>query len=136
MRDEDFIDAVASRAGLPAEQAATLTRATLTTLAERISGGEANDLADQLPDALGQHLRTSPVREDAEPFGTGEFVRRVRERAGVDETAAATAVRAVLATLPQAVLGGEFEDTAAQLPKEYGEMVEPVDAAHANRGRR
>lgn len=45
-----FLEAVGKRAGLPAAEAANLVRATLTTLAERISGGAARDLATQLPE--------------------------------------------------------------------------------------
>jgi uncharacterized protein (DUF2267 family) len=125
---EDFIDAVARRAGVSAEQAATLTRATLRTLAERISGGEAEDLASELPDALGKHLRKPPNQEFAEPFGLEEFVRRVSEQADVAPTVAAASVRAVLTTLREAVTGDEFEDMVAQLPKEFREVIEPVGA--------
>ena len=49
MEFEEFIAQVAQKAGLSEEDAATLTRATLATLAERITGGEAQDLAAQLP---------------------------------------------------------------------------------------
>ena len=44
MRYDEFIDAVATRAGLPREQAETVTRATLRVLSERLTGGEAEDL--------------------------------------------------------------------------------------------
>jgi uncharacterized protein (DUF2267 family) len=125
---KDFIDAVARRAGVSADQAATITRATLETLADRISGGEAEDLAEQLPEGLDDHLRKT--REHAEPFGLGEFVQRVTARAGVDAVLASAGVRAVLTTLREAVDGDEFEDMVAQLPKEFWEVIEPV-GSHA-----
>jgi uncharacterized protein (DUF2267 family) len=125
---DQFIQAVASRAGVSPEQATVLTHATLQTLADRISGGEANDLADQLPEGLDEHLRKPPTREFAEPFGLGQFVERVMVRAGVDGVLANTGVRAVLTTLREAVTGDEFDDMVAQLPKEFREMIEPVGA--------
>jgi uncharacterized protein (DUF2267 family) len=134
---DDFIDAVARRAGVSTEQATAITHATLETLADRISGGEANDLADQLPGGLEDHLRKPPTREFAESFGLGEFMQRVSARAGVDGPLASAGVRAVLTTLREAVAGDEFEDMLAQLPKEFGEVVEPVAArAGGRRGRR
>jgi uncharacterized protein (DUF2267 family) len=74
---DDFINSVARRAGASSEQARTITEATLETLADRISGGEANDLADRLPYQLADHLRKPPSREYAKAFGLGEFVQRV-----------------------------------------------------------
>jgi uncharacterized protein (DUF2267 family) len=131
---DDFIGAVGRRAGVSTEQATAITRATLQTLADRISGGQANDLADQLPDGLEDHLRKPPTREFAEPFGLGDFVQRVSARAGVDRALASAGVRAVLSTLREAVPGDEFEDTVAQLPKEFWEVVEPVGAPGGRRG--
>ncbi|SCL32755.1 Uncharacterized conserved protein, DUF2267 family [Micromonospora rhizosphaerae] len=118
---EDFIDAVARRAGVPVDQAGTITRATLETLAERISGGEANDLANQVPEGLDDHLRKT--QEHPEVFGLGEFVQRVTARAGIDGVLASSGIRAVLTTLREAVPRDEFEDMVAQLPKDFWEVV-------------
>ena len=49
MKFEEFIGSVAERAGVSSEEAEPLARAVLRTLAERITGGEARDLAAQLP---------------------------------------------------------------------------------------
>lgn len=124
MNYPSFIDAMAQRAGVSPEQAEILTRATLETLSERLSGGEALDLAAQLPKALHAPLR--PRFEAAESFGVDEFVRRVSARAGVDEGQARNGTRTVLATLRQATTAGEFQDVMSQLPKEYHETLEPV----------
>jgi uncharacterized protein (DUF2267 family) len=129
---EDFIEAVARRAGVSADQATTITRATLETLADRISGGEANDLANQLPEGLDDHLRKP--QEHVEPFGLGEFVQRITARAGVDDVLASAGAHAVLTTLHEAVTGDEFEDMVAQLPTEFRQVIEPV-STHAG-GRR
>ena len=71
-----FTRAAAQRAGVPEETAERLEHATLRTLADRISGGEAKDLAAQLPGPLQEDLH--PPREDAEAFAAS-----VRLAAGV-----------------------------------------------------
>lgn len=132
---EEFIDTVASRVGVTADQATTLTRATLETLAERLSGGEARDLASQLPRGLQECLRKP--REAAERFELPEFIRRVSARAGVDIALASDGAQAVLTTVRDAVTAGEFEDVMSQLPKEFGEIVQPLGArVGVPRGRR
>ncbi|MEV4631534.1 DUF2267 domain-containing protein [Micromonospora sp. NPDC049523] len=124
MNYDTFVDMVAQRAGVDSDTAIDLSRGTLQTLADRLTGGEAIDLAAQLPQPL-QALLRSP-RDAAERFGAQEFVRRAAERASVDEAAARTGVRAVLTTVREAVTGGEFDDVMAQLPREFRDLVEPV----------
>jgi uncharacterized protein (DUF2267 family) len=121
-----FIEAVARRAGMPADQAVALTHACLQTLAERITGGEARDLASELPKELGEQLRKS--RDFAESFNLEEFVRRVGVRAGMDAVAVKKASPAVLTTLREAVTTGEFKDMVSQLPKDFWELIEPSAA--------
>lgn len=131
MNYETFIDKVAERAGVPADEAVVLTTTTLQTLAERLTGGEALDLAAQLPKLLQTPLR--PMQETAERFPLAEFARRVGQRAGVPEAAASSGIRAVFATLREAVTGGEFDDLLAQLPADFAEVAEPVAARSARR---
>jgi uncharacterized protein (DUF2267 family) len=121
---QTFIDTEAQRAGLPKDQADLLARATLQTLADRITGGEAKDLAAQLPGPLQEELRST--REPAEPFDVDEFVRRVSERAHVDEATARNGAMATLITVREAVSPGEFDDITSQLPQEYRELVGPM----------
>ncbi|WP_319463112.1 DUF2267 domain-containing protein [Micromonospora sp. RTP1Z1] len=129
MEYQDFINAVATRAKVSTDQAAALTRATLETLACRISSGQAEDLAYQLPEGLDDHLRT-PLRHEQAKYllGLEDFVQRVAERPGVDPALAGAGVRAALTTLREAVTREEFEDTVAQLPKEFRQVIEPVGA--------
>jgi uncharacterized protein (DUF2267 family) len=123
--DEDrFIEAVAQRAEVSRAEATDVARATMVTLSERISGGEARDLADQLPDRLRSWLL--PTEENAERLGLAEFLRRVSVRAQVDTERAQQGARAVLATLREGVAGKEFADTLSQLPKEFWAVVEPT----------
>ncbi|MFU8874334.1 DUF2267 domain-containing protein [Micromonospora sp. SL4-19] len=133
MEEQDFINAVAMRAKVSTDQAATLTGATLEILADRITAGQAEDLAYQLPDALADHLRRPVGRERAMPFGLEEFVRRVGDRPNVDRALADAGVRAVLTTLREAVTRDEFENALAQLPKEFSQVIEPVGAGGGRR---
>lgn len=124
MAELKFFDKVAARAGVPAETAQSLTEATLQTLAERISGGEAADLADH----VAAELRPLLIKgtEDPEVFGYDEFLRRVAERARVPDDVAERGVRAVLQTLHRVVGHTEFEEAMAQLPADLRALAEPV----------
>jgi uncharacterized protein (DUF2267 family) len=117
MKYEEFIAHVAQNAELSEEDAATLTVATLATLSERITGGEAQDLAAQLPGPLQSALASA--QENAEAFSFKEFVERTAERAGTDADVAEGAVVAVFETLRDAVTPGEFDDVLSQLPADF-----------------
>ncbi|MGW5672133.1 DUF2267 domain-containing protein [Micromonospora sp. NPDC003776] len=123
MRFPRFVEAVSRRAELPTEQAATISRAVLQTLADRITSGESADLAAQLPDELSGYL-TAPI--DGGGGGPVTFLRRVADRAGVDPAVAEVGTVAVLATLREAVTVDEFQDLVAQLPKGFDAMVDPI----------
>jgi len=120
---QTFTRTVARRAGLPPDEAERIEQATLRTLADRISGGEAQDLASQLPKPLQDARR--PPREEAEPFDVEEFVRRVAERGNVTREEARTGGAAVLTTLREAVTPGEFDDVASQLSSDYRTLIGP-----------
>jgi uncharacterized protein (DUF2267 family) len=68
---------VSQHAEVGLESAERATRAVLQTLAERIAGGEARDLAERLPPQLAPWLATD---EPAERFSMDEFIRRVAQR--------------------------------------------------------
>ncbi len=121
MQFDEFIRKVAERADVSLETAEMLTAATLRTLAERISGGEAEDLASQLPRGLERHL--AEVAGPAEPFGLDEFNRRVAERTALDPDRALMSQGAVFATLREAVAPGELEKVVSQLPDELRGVI-------------
>lgn len=81
MRYATLITLVEQLTGLDRARAERATQATLRTLAERISGGEARDIAAFLPEEMRRWL--APTPEPAESFGRFEFLRRVAEREGV-----------------------------------------------------
>ncbi|MGW5667863.1 DUF2267 domain-containing protein [Micromonospora sp. NPDC003776] len=134
MEYQDFIDAVATRAKVSSDQAATVTRATLQALADRISSGQAEDLAYQLPGGLDDCLR-KPLRQDQVKASLGfeDFVQRVADRQNVDRALADAGVGAVLTTLREAVTRDEFDNAMAQLPKEFRQAIEPVGAGGGRR---
>jgi uncharacterized protein (DUF2267 family) len=118
---DEFIESVQERTGVVEEEAEALTHETLRVLAERITAGEAEDLASQLPEQLQEDLW--PTTEQAESFGPDEFARRVAERAGTDDDEARAAEKAVLETLREAVTPGEFDDVLSQLGRDYAELI-------------
>ena len=121
MNQKEFLESVTVRGRLSPQQAERLTEATLTVLADRISAGEAEDLAAQLPKGVRDWLVSK--EEPAQKFDLEEFIRRVSERAAVDLDTATRGAWAVLSTIRRAVTTGEFEDMLAQLPKEFGEFI-------------
>ncbi|MFF5181389.1 DUF2267 domain-containing protein [Micromonospora sp. NPDC000316] len=131
MNYDTFIDQVSQRTRTSSEQAVELTRAVLETFAERLTGGEVLDLAAQLPKPLQVVVKPNPNTEQADRFGAAEFVARVALRADVREPAARDAVRAVFTTLREAITGGEFDDVATQLPRDYRDLVEQAMAPGA-----
>ncbi|MEH0844509.1 DUF2267 domain-containing protein [Micromonospora sp. CPCC 205711] len=122
MNDNEFLGLVATRSGMSSEQATAVTRATLTTLAERIDGGEARDLADQLPEALRAYAFGGS--EAAERFGLEVFVDRVSGRADLDADRARDGVTAVFGVLRDALGPSGYEQVVTQLPAEYGDVAD------------
>lgn len=116
-----FVDEVAERADVSREQAEALTRATLWTLGERITGGEARHIAGQLPVELQTPLVAA--EEEAEGFSLDEFIRRTAERAGVDRGTADIGTAAVFATLRDTISGDDVRHMMSQLPLEFREVA-------------
>ncbi|MBA2442411.1 MAG: DUF2267 domain-containing protein [Rubrobacter sp.] len=119
MQYSEFVQRVKDRIGITSTSEAEIAiNATLTTLGERITGGEANDLAAQLPEELKDPL-TSSSSSEAEDFGLAEFYRRVTEREGLSVKESTEHARAVMGALSEAASGGELRDVQSQLPKEF-----------------
>jgi uncharacterized protein (DUF2267 family) len=129
MRYATFMTTVQQAAGITREEAERAVPATLQTLAERISGGEAGDIAGFLPRELRPLL--TAASEQAQPFDLDELLRRVAGRESVDRATAAEHARAVFVALGAAVAPGELRDMAAQLPRDFDGLLE---AAGVGRG--
>jgi uncharacterized protein (DUF2267 family) len=117
---ERFVTTVQQKASISREAAERAVQATLQTLAERLSQGQARDLAAQLPEPLAGWLFTDT---DAAPFGVEEFLRRIAERLGVDVETAERYAHAVFTALGRTVDRSEIADMTAELPQEFAALV-------------
>lgn len=126
MGRDEFIDHVRRRGDLDEVMAERAIRATLITLGERITRGEADDIAPQLPQEFRPWLLES--RADAERFSTDEFMARVAKRMEVPRQAAQRSARAVLTTLREAISDKEVRDMLSQLPEDMRRLFSPVAA--------
>lgn len=117
---DQYIRTVRSRAWFASDvEAVAAIRAVLEVLGERITIGQADDLATALPLDFRPSLRQSP---GAQSFGLDEFLARIAEREGVDVRTAVEQARAVLSALADAVPRDELLDTLEQLPKEMRDL--------------
>jgi uncharacterized protein (DUF2267 family) len=127
MQHDEFIGQVQARARLSSRgDAERATRATLETLGERIPEGLADNVAAQLPQEIGEHLRRTIVYGGVgtgERFDTGEFVRRVSERSGTDEPQAAFLVRVICEVVDEATGGILTRKVAESLPDDLRKPV-------------
>ncbi|GII25670.1 DUF2267 domain-containing protein [Planosporangium mesophilum] len=124
---DDFIARVAERAGLDREGARKATEAVLEVLAMRVSAGQVEDLRPFLPYELRPALDRGLTRSrgEAMPMSLDEFVNKITQREGVSGQEAPAHARAVLSVLREAVGDKEFQDTTAQLPREYQRLLVP-----------
>lgn len=123
MDEEELIETVRREA--PRESAAEVREvmtALLRTLGERITVGEASDVAGHLPDPLADELLDAP--DAADPFSLDEFTARVSDRAGIDEDDAIVYSQAVARGISQ-VAADELEVAREQLPPEFDVIFEP-----------
>lgn len=122
---EEFLARVAERTGLDPDAARRATEAVLEVLAERIAGGEVDDLIPRLPLALHDPLRRGRAASggDARRMPLDRFLGRIAELEGVDPFEASEHARAVFAALREAVGDDEFFDVTVQLPPDYGVLL-------------
>jgi uncharacterized protein (DUF2267 family) len=119
---DGFIATVEREAEVPRDAAERAAGATLETLGERISGGEAHDLAAQLPPRLGD-LVDRHAGDGPQPFTAEEFVQRVQAREHVPALQAQRHVRAVFAAMRETVTDDEIADLASELPRELEALL-------------
>ncbi|MEA2296418.1 MAG: hypothetical protein QOE86_4057 [Solirubrobacteraceae bacterium] len=128
-----FLSVVEREAGVSRAEAERAVRAALQTLGERLSAGQARDIAEQLPLELREVLAND---SKAQPFDAATFLRRVAEREGTDVATAERHSRAVFAALGRAVSYDELSDMAAELPKDFAGLLaaaEPPPEAEPDR---
>jgi uncharacterized protein (DUF2267 family) len=122
---EVFAKRVARRSALGIPEAHRAGEAVLETLAERIAGGEADDLAEELPEGLRPPLERGKARSGgkAQRMSLDEFIARIAEREGVSYEQALDHARAVFATLRETLTDKEFSDLLSELPRGYQEAL-------------
>jgi uncharacterized protein (DUF2267 family) len=120
-----FLGKVADRTGLDRRGARQAAEAVLQTLAERIAGGEVDDLVEHLPSELHAPLEHGKQEAGGQPrtLSVDEFLQRVADREGVTFDQAAKHARAVLTVLHEEIPDSEFHDLTAQLPHEYDSLL-------------
>jgi uncharacterized protein (DUF2267 family) len=115
-----FIKRVAELAGIERETAADAVFHVLCVFEQRVSGGEAKKMEDELPavatEALQECERQDP--EMAEPFDAGELFRRVAARLPEGAMAAGRVVAAVLAAVRERLSPEEAVHIGNQLPRD------------------
>ena len=86
MQEQQFVSAVKESLDLPDNRSAErAVKATLTVLGQRLEGGEAKDLASQLPGGLADAL---PNEGAGERFDVDTFYQRIAEQEGEGVTVA------------------------------------------------
>lgn len=124
MTFDQFLGQIQNRGHLSSQaDAERAARATLETLAERLAGGEAENLAAQLPREIGEYLRRGDPSK-SERLDLQGFYHRVSEREGTELPDAVHHAKAVVGVLKEAVSQGEFDDIRTQLPEEFKELLE------------
>ena len=133
MQEDEFIEVVERRRDVePRERAYVATSATLEVLGRWVTSGEVENIASQLPERLGDRLRSEAG--EADELSVEEFLERVGDYERdheVDPSAAAVEghVRGVLSVLGKAVSGSELEDARDQLPEGFEPLFEPIDTS-------
>jgi uncharacterized protein (DUF2267 family) len=120
-----FLKRVSERTGLDPDEAERAADAVLETLAERIAGGEVRDLISRLPARFHEPLKVGDELTGGKAIRMSleEFVLRVADQEGVAYEEALDHVRAVLATLHEAVGDDEWTDLTVELPREYDAVL-------------
>ena len=126
MDHDTFMGKVQQRADLSNRgEADTATRATLTTLGERIEEGEADDLAAQLPVEIDRYLEEA---ESGQRFDFEEFAARVADRVELDSLAdrPGQLAQAVMSVVADATDTGQLQDIVTPLPQDegYGRLLD------------
>jgi uncharacterized protein (DUF2267 family) len=120
-----FVERVAEHAPADRETARRAADAVLEVLAQRIAGGEVEDLIRHLPRALHEPLRRGLQRSGgkARKLTLDGFLDAVAAAEGVDAITARDHVHGVLVALRDAVGDREFFDVTAQLPTDFQALL-------------
>jgi uncharacterized protein (DUF2267 family) len=126
-RHERFVVTIQQRTGIACDKA---ERAAEATLAERIAGRDADDLAAVLPPELGSPLRRGRDRTGgkAKKMPLGEFPHSIAGREGVAPEDVLDHVLAVFKTIREFVPEKAWSNVLGQLPRDWPDALAPVPA--------
>lgn len=127
MNHDEFVRTVQAQSDLNDEERVTAAgESVLEALSERLSHGQATDLAEGLPTDLAEAV--TQADGDADEFDADEFVQRVRQREDehpeLDGNDAPTHVRSVLIGLTESTNDQRWDETLAQLPEDYQRLYD------------
>jgi uncharacterized protein (DUF2267 family) len=127
---DEVVDRVQGRGGLDRHGAERALAAVLETLAERIGGREADDLAAVLPPELGSPLRRGRDRTGgkAQKMPLDEFLQRIADREGVAPEDVLDHVQAVFKTIREIVPEKAWSHLLGQLPRDWPDALALVPA--------
>ena len=128
MEYQEFITHVQSLAQSNSrEETEGAIRATLETIKELIPSDEAQELAAQLPQELGESLRGKEEKL-SQPFHLLEFIERTSQKENIEPTMVVIHVRAVFAVLQNALTPERFSKFHTHFPHDYEELfpVSPI----------
>jgi uncharacterized protein (DUF2267 family) len=113
-------------------QSVRAIRATLLPLGQRLSAGNAEDLAASLPIEIQWYL-AGAVHEHGQHFDWAEYVERVSEIEGSDPADAAHHARVIVDLVESAVPASDFQQLRDSLPESeddenWGNLFEIVDS--------
>ncbi|RKH68396.1 DUF2267 domain-containing protein [Corallococcus llansteffanensis] len=121
-----FLHELATAGTMTNDEAERAASAVLCALEQRLLGGEAEQLADQLPQRLQEMLWRCERHESSGPplkLDRHGFLEMVSQDLGLDSSAdAEPIVRTVFALLRTQVSEGEAEDVMGQLPEDLREL--------------
>ncbi|GHO62248.1 hypothetical protein KSC_011400 [Ktedonobacter sp. SOSP1-52] len=122
MKHDEFIREVQERAHLLSrDEAERASRATLQMLGERLGGGEAKDLASQLPSQEAQYTLSGQAGMGYD-MTADEFCQHVGDIEGVNAEQAAGDVQAVFSALQDALTEGQVKHIRNQLSRDYNSL--------------
>lgn len=119
--ERSLVETVAAETDLAEETAGRAVRATLETLGERLSLGEAEDLAAYLSEEESTWL-IDPDSPAAVGFPPEEFVERTAEREGVDLETARDHIQQVVEGI-EALAHAELQRARDQLGPDYSSLI-------------
>ncbi|MDQ3206102.1 MAG: DUF2267 domain-containing protein [Pseudomonadota bacterium] len=116
MQYRELVKKVQHYSGFSDQESEMALRIFVNTLGARLTPEERAHFAIQLPQDLKEEAMSS---EESERFGADEFIRRVCNEAGVDESEAEKQILASWSATKEAVSPGEIRQIKAQLPRTW-----------------